>query len=378
METSERAGWLAGITGVAALGAVAAGGVARNVTRRRTNGHADPFAGEDFTTIYDDSGTTARTDDGLSLAVRTVDTWTSDGDDEVNEPELTILFIHGFSLRMAAWHFQRYALADAWADRRIRMVFFDHRGHGRSDHAPDDTCTITQLADDIAAVIRTAAPTGPLVLVGHSMGGMALMGLARRRPALFGADGRVTGVALVATASRGLTEAGLGEGLSNPVLDAFRLSVRHVPSLVQAGRGITRQILEPVLVAASFGPDFHSPTAGRAVEKMIQNTPIQTIVNFLHALEDHDESTALPVLAQVPSVVVCGNRDRLTPLPKSVRIYAELGDDSRLVVVDGAGHMVQMEQPEMVTDAIVDLVERARAAAPQPRRRWWQKMRVRA
>ncbi|NED70343.1 alpha/beta hydrolase, partial [Streptomyces sp. SID10244] len=91
------------------------------------------------------------------------------------------------------------------------------------------------------------------------------------------------------------TEAGLGEGLSNPLLDAFRLSVRHVPALVRAGRGITRQVLEPVLVAASFGPDFYSPNAGRAVEKMIQNTPIETIVNFLHALEDHDESMALPV-----------------------------------------------------------------------------------
>lgn len=374
MKTAERAGWLAGVTGVAALGAVAAGGVVRNMTRRKAGSRVDPFAGEDFTTIYDDPAMTARTDDGLSLAVRVVDTWTDDGPD----PELTVIFIHGFGLRMAAWHLQRYALAERWADRRIRMVFFDHRGHGRSDAAPDDTCTITQLADDTAAVIRTTAPTGPLVLVGHSMGGMALMGLARRRPALFGCDGRVTGIGLVATASRGLTEAGLGEGLTNPVLDAFRLSVRHVPGIVQAGRGVTRQILEPVLVAASFGSDFHSPAAGRAVEKMIQNTPIHTIVNFLHALEDHDESTALPVLAQVPSVVVCGNRDRLTPLPNSVRMYAELGEDSRLVVVDGAGHMVPMEQPDMVTDAIDDLIERARAAAPQPRRRWWQKMRVRA
>ncbi|MGV9710572.1 alpha/beta fold hydrolase [Gordonia sp. NPDC003424] len=375
MDSSERVGWLAGVTGVAALGAVAAGGVARNMTRRRMDGHIDPFAGEDFTTIYDDDATTVTTDDGLSLAVRTVVTGPDGGDH--SHPELTVVFIHGFSLRMAAWHFQRFGLARHWADRTIRMVFFDHRGHGRSDDAPTDTCTIAQLADDVAAVIRAVVPTGPLVLVGHSMGGMALMGLARRHPALFGPDGQVTGVALVATASRGLTEAGLGEGLTNPVLDAFRLSVRHAPTLVQAGRGITRQVLEPVLVAASFGPDFHSPSAGRAVEKMIQNTPIQTIVNFLHALEDHDESTALPVLAQVPSVVVCGNRDRLTPLPKSVRMYGELGEDSRLVVVEGAGHMVQMEQPDTVTDAIADLVDRARAAAPQPRRRWWRKMRKR-
>ncbi|RPA12278.1 alpha/beta fold hydrolase [Gordonia sp. OPL2] len=369
MDRSERIGWLAGVTGVAGLGAVAAGGVARNVARRRVRGRADPFADIDFTSIYDDPATTVTTDDGLGLAVRSVIT----GPEGV-EPELTVVFVHGFSLRMASWHFQRYLLAEQWSGRSIRMVFFDHRGHGRSDPAPSHTCTIGQLADDTGAVIRAMAPSGPVVLVGHSMGGMALMGLARRDPALFGSDGRVTGVALVATASRGLTEAGLGEGLTNPLLDAFRLSVRHVPALVRAGRGVTRAALEPVLVAASFGSDFYSPVAGRAVEKMIQNTRIETIVDFLHALEDHDESTALPVLAQVPSVVVCGNEDRLTPLQRSMRMYGELGEDSELVVVEGAGHMVPMEEPEIVTAAIADLVDRARAAVPQPRRRWWKKM----
>ncbi|GAB91351.1 alpha/beta fold hydrolase [Gordonia rhizosphera] len=371
VDRTERVGWLAGATGVAALGAVAAGGVARNVTRRRPDGGTDPFAGVDYTTIYDDNAMTVTTDDGIALAVRTV--LTGLAADEGVAPELTVVFIHGFSLRMASWHFQRYELAQRWHDRPVRLVFFDHRGHGRSGHAPADSCTIGRLADDTAAVIRAVAPTGPVVLVGHSMGGMSVMGLARRQPALFGPDGRVTGVALVATASRDITEEGLGEGLTNPLLDAFRMSVRHAPGLVSAGRGITRMALEPVLVAASFGPDFHSPAAGRAVEKMIQNTPIETIVNFLHALENHDESTALPVLAQVPSVVVCGNQDRLTPLPKSVHMYAELGSDSRLVVVKGAGHMVQMEQPEVVSDAIADLVERAHVAAPQPRRRWWRK-----
>lgn len=373
MSRSERFGWLAGVTGVGAIGAVAAGGVARNAARRRGSARVDPFAGVDFTTIYDDDATTVTADDGVSLAVRTVVTGPGREDPSI-EPDLTVVFVHGFSLRMASWHFQRYALEAWWSQRTVRMVFFDHRGHGRSDPAPSETCTITQLADDIAAVIRSVAPRGPIVLVGHSMGGMSVMGLARRDPALFGPDGRVTGVALIATAARGITEAGLGEGLHNPLVGAFRMSVRHVPALVRAGRGITRQALEPVLVAASFGTDFYSPNAGRAVEKMIQNTPIETLVDFLHALEDHDETTAFPILAHVPSVVVCGNQDRLTPLPRSVRMYAELGPDSRLVVVDGAGHMVPMERPEEVTEAIADLVERARAAAPQPHRRWWRKL----
>ncbi|MCH5642158.1 MULTISPECIES: alpha/beta fold hydrolase [unclassified Gordonia (in: high G+C Gram-positive bacteria)] len=373
MDNSQRIGWLAGVAGVAGLGGVAAAGAARNLARKRVAGKVDPYADVDFTTIYADAASTVETDDGLELAVRTVDLGgVADG----ATPELTVIFVHGFSLRMASWHFQRLQLAEEWADRDYRLVFFDHRGHGKSDPAPDDTCTIAQLGDDVAAVIRATAPVGHVVLVGHSMGGMSLMGLARRHSHLFTHDGPVAGVGLVATASRGVTEAGLGEGLGNPIVDAFRLSVRRAPRLVQAGRGVTRAALEPVLVAASFGPTFFSPKAGRAVEKMIQNTPIDTIVNFLNALETHDETTALPVIAQVPTTVVCGDRDRLTPLENSVRMYSEFGLDSRLVVVKGAGHMVQMEQPRLVTDAVVDLVDRARVALPAPRSKWWKRIRV--
>jgi pimeloyl-ACP methyl ester carboxylesterase len=182
----------------------------------------------------------------------------------------------------------------------------------------------------------------------------------------------------VATAASGLTEAGLGRGLRNPLLDAFALAARRTPRVIQAGRDLTRLAFEPVLVEASFGPDFHSPAAGRAVEKMIQNTPITTVVNFLGALERHDEMMALPILAQVPTVVVCGDADKMTPLPNSLRLYGELGADSVMEVVDGAGHMVLMEEPDRVTDAIDQLLDRARVALPQPPRRWWQRRKVRA
>jgi pimeloyl-ACP methyl ester carboxylesterase len=376
MNTTERFGVAAGLAGVAALGGLVASGAARTaVTRRRMARGDDAYAGIDFTTIYDDPATTVTTDDGLALAVRTVDLG---GLEPGQTPEFTVIFAHGFSLRMASWHFQRYDLARRWADRRIRMVFYDQRGHGASDAAPAQECTMARLGDDAATVIEAMAPAGPVVLVGHSMGGMSLMKLADRHPHHFGPDGRVAGVALVATAASGLTEAGLGRGLRNPLLDAFALAARRTPRVIQAGRDLTRLAFEPVLVEASFGPDFHSPAAGRAVEKMIQNTPITTVVNFLGALERHDEMMALPILAQVPTVVVCGDADKMTPLPNSLRLYGELGADSVMEVVDGAGHMVLMEEPDRVTDAIDQLLDRARVALPQPPRRWWQRRKVRA
>ncbi|MEJ9078883.1 alpha/beta hydrolase [Gordonia malaquae] len=366
--------WRSGLTQVGSLGAEAAGGVMRRRRTRKEIGGVDPNEGIDFKQIYRDESSTVTADDGVALAVRSFVTGpdTDDGQPwgRTSTPELTVIFVHGFTLRMASWHFQRYALAQRWADRRIKMVFYDQRGHGASDLSAAETSTMAQLGDDLAAVIRTMATTGPVVLVGHSMGGMSIMSLARRHPKLFGHGGRIAGVGLVSTAARGITEAGLGEGLNNPIVDALGLSVRYIPRAVQAGRGITRRVVEPVLVAASFGPDYHSPSAGRAVESMIQNMHIATMVNFLKVLESHDEVTALPVIAQVPSVVMCGDMDRLTPLPNSVAMYSELGQDSRLIVAEGCGHMLPMEYPELVTDGIEDLVNRSRVALGRPVMPW--------
>lgn len=347
--------------------------------RRRRQGKAssrvDPHAGVDFKAMYCDEVATVTADDGISLAVRTVVTGGSATQTKFSwgrksTPEVTVIFVHGFCLRMASWHFQRYGLAQRWADRNIKMVFYDQRGHGASDDATAESSTMAQLGDDLAAVIRTMAPTGPVVLVGHSMGGMSVMSLARRHSALFSHTGRIAGVALVSTAARGITEAGLGEGLSNPVMDALRVSVRFVPRAVEAGRGITRRALEPVLVAASFGHNYYSPNCGHAVESMLQNTPISTMVNFLAILESHDEATAMPVIAQVPSVVMVGDEDRLTPLPSSLNMYAQLGDDSRLIIGEGCGHMLPMEDPELVIDGIDDLVSRSRLALGRPMMPW--------
>ncbi|SIR79465.1 alpha/beta fold hydrolase [Williamsia sterculiae] len=341
-ERAQRLEILAGVAGFAALGAVAVGGAARNLTRQRV-GRLDPNSIENFGAIYDDRASIVVADDGVPLAVR-----------EVGPPTapLTVVFVHGFALRMSSWHFQRQALAEVWGDS-VRLVFFDHRGHGESGDAPADTCDFPQLAADIDAVLRAVVPDGPVVLVGHSMGGMALMALARRSPELFAH--RVIAVGLIATAARGIAETGLGKGLQNPVVDAFRVSVRWVPWVVEAGRGVSRQLVAPVLSAASFGSEFRSPSLGQFVESMIQHTPIETVVNFLRALEDHDESAALPVLATVPTMVACGFQDRVTPLANTVEMHAALGDCD-LVGVPDSGHLVLLEHPDEINLAIMRLV----------------------
>lgn len=109
---------------------------------------------------------------------------------------LTVVFCHGYCLSQDSWHFQRAALRAG-----LRLVFWDQRSHGRSERSRSylagEPAGIDQLGGDLKAVIDAVAPTGPLVLVGHSMGGMTVMALADQHPELF--RERVAGVGLIGT-----------------------------------------------------------------------------------------------------------------------------------------------------------------------------------
>ncbi len=89
----------------------------------------------------------------------------------------TVVFVHGYALNLDCWHFQREALRG-----KHRMVFYDQRSHGRSGRSPRKHANIDQLGDDLRTVLDALVPTGDVVLVGHSMGGMSDHGVRRAPP----------------------------------------------------------------------------------------------------------------------------------------------------------------------------------------------------
>lgn len=335
---------MAGVAGLAAVGTVAGVSAARSFGKREDVD--DPYAGESFDLLAADRGRVVTTPDGVPLAVREVGP---------EDAPLTVVFAHGFCMSMAAFHFQRARLDEEWG-RQVRMVFYDQRGHGQSGEAPTETYTVTQLGRDLETVLQEVVPKGPVVLVGHSMGGMTVLSHARQHPGQYGSS--IVGAALISSAAEGLSRSPLGEILQNPALEAVRFAARHAPGLVLRGRGAARSVLSPILRAASYGGEKISPTVVTFSERMIHDTPVRTMVEFLHALEVHDESAALPVLANIPTLIACGDHDSLTPPPYSQEMAAAL-PKSELVIVKGAGHLVQLEQPEAIDDALVRLVERA-------------------
>ncbi|KAA0098583.1 alpha/beta hydrolase [Mycolicibacterium sp. P1-18] len=344
MSRKRRGQWLAGLAGLSAVGGLAGTTVARSLTRRVSD--VDPHRDEDFELLDADRGCVVTTSDGVPLAVREVGP---------EDAPLTVVFAHGFTLRMGAFYFQRARLTEQWGSQ-VRMVFYDQRGHGQSGEAPPESYTVPQLGQDLETVLAVMAPRGPVVLVGHSMGGMTVLSHARQFPQRY--PSRVVGVALISSAAEGVSRSPLGEVLKNPVLEAARFAVRYAPKTVHRTRGAAKSVIGPVLRAASYGDEKVSRSVVAFSERMMHDTPIATLVGFLHALEVHDETAALPVLAKVPTLIVCGDHDLLTPHEYAEAMAAEL-PKSELVIVGGAGHLVQLERPEIVDDALVRLVERA-------------------
>ena len=283
---------------------------------------------------------------------------------------LTIVFVHGFCLRMGAFHFQRTRLPDRLGPR-VRMVFYDQRGHGRSGEADPETYTLTQLGQDLQTVLKAIAPRGAIVLVGHSMGGMTVLAHARQYPEQYGR--RIVGAALISTAAEGVSRSPLGEILKNPALEAIRFTARSAPKLMNRGRNVSRSLIGPILRAASFSDLQVSRSLDMFSQRMMNGTPIPTMVGFLDALEVHDETAGLWTLLRVPTLIACGDHDLLTPDEYSRKMAACM-PLSELVIVSGASHLALLDKPDAINDGLVRLVKRA---APRKARSAARRMRDR-
>lgn len=267
--------------------------------------------------------------------------------------DLTVVLLHGHCLRTESWTYVRDAVIREYAGARV--VCYDHRGHGDSAEAPASTYNIDQLGRDLHSVLNSVAPTGPVILVGHSMGGMTALTYAGQNPNEIGT--RIAGIALIATAANGLAEAGFGRLLRNPVVSWFQAAVRRAPSTMQRVKLRATKVFAPVIRSAEYGDRKVSPRVVALANAMRNETPIVTMSTFLSSFMTYDQSQTLPSLSAIPTLVLCGSADLMTPPSHSVAMAAAV-EYSDFVMVDGAGHSVIMEQPTEVAEAITRLMAR--------------------
>ncbi|MFE5287845.1 alpha/beta fold hydrolase [Nocardia sp. NPDC056611] len=298
---------------------------------------------------FDGRHLTVTADDGVPLAVREFG---------ATDAPVTVVFVHGHCLRAESWAFMRGHLMETWGED-THMVFYDHRGHGDSGNADPSTYTIEQLAKDLDVVLRTVVPTGPVVLVGHSMGAMTVLAYARLHPMAIGT--RIVGVGLISSAANGVTRVGLGRLLSPPAVSSLRAAVKRAPRAMQASKHLSRRIFEPIMRDATLGTRKVSPRMLAVATAMLNDTSLLTMASFLESLIRFDESATLHRLGEIPVLVLAGSADIMIPFAHSVVLASQV-EDAELVRLDGAGHSVILERAEEVAAAVVGLVARATAA----------------
>ncbi|HEY7483303.1 MAG TPA: alpha/beta hydrolase [Streptosporangiaceae bacterium] len=369
--TKKTLGIAGAVVGIgAAVGLGAAVGIRRYaVGRARLS--PDPEADEPFGTLHGRS-LTVLADDGLPLHVEI------DGPDLDGQPApLTLVFCHGYALNQHSWHYQRRDLAG------VRMVLWDQRSHGRSGRSKPTHATIDQTGADLYAVLQATVPDGhPVVLVGHSMGGMTIMALAERHPELFGdadeapaaaaSDGapdalpsggpKVVGVVLMNTSAGKLKEMTLGLPLvvvkaMRPITPGVMHSLSKRAQLVEQARRAAGDISFMVTRRMAFASKKVSPALVDFLEQMIRSTPIDVIAEFYPALMAHDKTGAVDVIGRVPTVVLTAGADRFTP-PAHGAAIAEAIPGAELIETPEAGHVLMLEHPEAVTGALRALLDR--------------------
>ncbi len=350
----KRVAVVAGAAGVVAAGAAVGLAAERYAVGRSFRSKHDLDAGEPYGSLR---GTVVpvTASDGIPLHVEVEGLAARSR----RTPTVTVVFCHGLALTQDSWHYQRRDLADL-AEGGGRLVFWDQRGHGRSGRGPAEHMTIDQLGRDLHAVLRATAPKGPVVLVGHSMGGMTVMALAEQHPELFG--DRVVAVALVASSPGRLTEvtfgvpAAAGRALRRVAPRALTALNRR-PALVARGRSLGADIEFVLTKRYSFATDV-PPSLVLFASRMHDQTPLDVIAELFPAFDAHDKLEALDVLNGVETLVLGGERDAMTPADHS-RAMVEQVPGAELVILPDAGHLVMLEHHDVVTDHLRDLVERA-------------------
>lgn len=256
------------------------------------------------------------------------------------DPSLpAIVLAHGWTLNRTVWS---RVIRSVQARAACPVIAYDQRGHGSST-AGDLGASVPLLGRDLGAIIEATVETDRVVLGGHSMGGMTIMAFAGQDPDTL-AD-RVERVVLLGTAAAEVSRPGL---VGKVEMGVMRLAARG-PAL-PAGVFVRSRHQRHL----NFG-DNPDPRDIRLVRKAIAGTTIRDMGSYFRALETMDERASLAALATVPTTILVGEKDRLTPVPLARALHHGI-PGSELVEVPGKGHMLGYEATELVVDALLATV----------------------
>lgn len=241
---------------------------------------------------------------------------------------LPVVLLHGFPMDCRMWQAQVDNLGE-----RYRAIAPDFRGFGRS--ASDSPFTTESLADDVHALLEQIGGR-PCVLAGLSMGGYVTLAYARKYPA------DLRGLMLVDT--KAAADDAQARENRNRMIDLVRS---------KGSQAVAQQML-PRLLAEDT--PRNRPAQAQALRAMMEACPSKTIENALACLRDRPDQTQTLASIPVPTLIVVGDSDSITPISVAQAMQARI-PRAQLAVITGAGHMSPMEQPSQVNRAMSRFLE---------------------
>jgi pimeloyl-ACP methyl ester carboxylesterase len=324
---------LLGLGAGVAVGSAAAAG-RRQVARNRAD--AERLMATEGPTLPGGRVTAVQAPDGASIHA------------EVYGPEQapTIVLVHGWTCSICFWHHQVRELS-----RDHRVVVYDKRGHGRTRRPESGDYSLEAQADELAAVLTALVPEdGPAVVGGHSMGAMTIAALAERDAATLHA--RAAALAMVNT--------GVGDIISEALVvrgaDRFGVLGERVGELILTSRAplaLPEWLLHRAVRYLALTPDAPDEAVALTAE-MLRLCHPETRAACGESMTRMELYDALGSI-ELPTVMICGQRDKLTPPVHARRLAEELGGPVEVRELPGIGHMAAMEAPQEVSSLLREL-----------------------
>jgi pimeloyl-ACP methyl ester carboxylesterase len=258
----------------------------------------------------------------MRILVNGSDTFVATGGKDFDSSLPAIVFLHGAGMDHSVWAL----LARAFAHHGYAVLAPDLPGHGRSAGKP--LTSIAALADWTAALIDVAGAKAAR-LVGHSMGSLVALETAARHP------DKVTGLGLIATTA----------------------TMRVSDDLLNAARANDHDAVDMIAI---WGEGYRASLGGSqapglwmlgGAERLLERAQPGAIFADLSACNAYQDALSTAAKITVPSIVIQGSRDLMTPA-KGGKALAAAIPNCRLALIEGAGHMLMSERPDDVLAAL--------------------------
>lgn len=254
--------------------------------------------------------------------------------DDFGEGNMPLIFIHGFPFDKSSWQPQM-----AFFRHTHRVIAYDIRGFGAST-AGSEKASIALFADDLVHFMDRMLIEKAIVC-GLSMGGYILLNAVKRYPTRFEA------IILADTQC---------------IADSEELRAKRKQTILEIGDGGLQSFADG-FIKNVFTPVSLNNKNGlvRSIKNTILSTPVETLKGTLYALAERAEMCTSLKEIYVPTLILCGREDRVTPVAQSQILHNQI-EGSTLHIIENAAHLSNLEQPiefnKHITNFILSLAEK--------------------